>query len=89
MRKIRALLLCAVALSYVQCQADLVEDQPTEVKESNNRNVENKASSEIDNDSKSSRRRRRKMFTSTTKSPLSQKAGTTEPKFTVGQYFWS
>lgn len=89
MRKIRALLLCAVALSYVQCQADLVEDQPTEVKESNNRNVENKASSEIDNDSKSSRRRRRKMFTSTTKSPLSQKAGTTEPKFTVGQYYWS
>ena len=85
MRKIRALLLCAVALSYVQCQADFVEDVPTEVKESNNRNVENKASSEVDSDSKSSRRRRRKIFMSTTKSPLSQKDGTTEPKFTVGQ----
>lgn len=84
MRKIRALLLCAVALSCVQCQADFVEDLPKEVSESNNQKAENKASSEIDNDSRSNRRRRRKLVFSTTMSPPSLKAGTTEPKFTVG-----
>ena len=87
MRKKRALLLCAVALTCVQCQADFVDDLTKEVSESNIQKAENEASSEIDNDSKSNRRRRRKMVISTTKSPPSLKAGTTEPKFTVGQLF--
>ena len=52
MRKIRALLLCAVALTCVQCQADFVDDLTKEVSESNIQKAENEASSEIDNNLK-------------------------------------